>query len=334
VRAIARLWAALFPPDARMVAPFAEPRPGTASEPAFDFLAGGERLVPWLATDEAAALARAEGVPLGVSPPEIALAVHDKAFARAAAAELGLEPAELAGSSCALDPDALVDPAEARARIEAEVARWPAAHRARFVLKPRLGTSGRGRVTGRAGRLDADAFAGALARLRARGGVVVEPWLERTLDLSAQLHVASGDDVRVQGTLRQVVSAHGVPLGHAGRIGADGAVDSGTRWDAELRAAACALARRAAATGFRGVCGVDAFVFRGADRVERLRPIVELNARFTAGTVALGHVARARAAGAFYFGFESAELASARRLAILDDEPEIALHTSDEGACR
>ena len=337
VRAIARLWAALFPPSARVVAPFAEPRPGRASAAAFAFLAAGDVLVPWLATLEAAELARAQGVPLGVAPPGIALAVHDKAFAQAAAAELGLVPDALASTSLALGPDELVDAGAARARIEAAVARWPEALRARFALKPRLGTSGRGRVTGREGRLDADAFAGALERLRARGGVVVEPWLARTLDLSAQLFVASTDDVRVLGSLRQVVSTHGVPLGHAGRITRDGAIDSGTAWDAALRDAARTLGGRAARAGFTGVCGVDALVFRDARGVERLRPVVELNARFTAGTVALGHVRRAldagalRAPAAFYLGFESPEHGAQARLALLDDEPEIALHILEGG---
>jgi hypothetical protein len=220
-----------------------------------------------------------------------------------------LVPEALTGTTLVLAPEELTDADAVRCRIEAAVASWPQAQRAAFVVKPRLGTSGRGRLAGRAGRIDPTRLGSALERFRARSGLLVEPWLERTVDLSAQLYVADPDDVRVLGSLRQVVTSGGGPTGHAGRLDEAGAVDSGTAWDGELRAAARVLGRAAARSGFRGPCGVDAFVFRADDGAEILRPVVELNARFTAGTVALGHVARAvraglaRGARAFYFGF-------------------------------
>ncbi len=331
VRTVARLWAGLFPASARLVGEGAPPAPRLAGvladldeEPAFPFCAPGRALVPWLATREAEALARSEGVPFGATAADVVRRVHDKAFAHAASVAASLVPESFAGTTLVLEPDELGDADAVRCRIEAAVARWPAPLRESFVLKPRLGTSGRGRLSGRAGRIDSERLGGSLARLRASGGVLVEPWLERTLDLSAQLHVAGPGDVRVLGTLRQVVTKYGGPTGHAGRIHADGSVDSGTPWDDELRAAALALGRAASNAGYRGPCGVDAFVFRGPDGAERLRPIVELNARFTAGTIALGCAARAlraglaRAARAFYFGFEVAGDAGH---AILADDP-------------
>jgi len=331
VRSVARLWAALFPAGARMLGatPEAAPRLAGAlasgeTDPAFPFCAAAHALVPWLATAEAEALARAEGLPLAATPPDVTRRVHDKAFAHAAALTAGLVPGALAGTTLVLSPDELDDADAVRCRIEAAVANWPAALRARFALKPRLGTSGRGRLIGREGALDVARLQGALERLRASGGVIVEPWLERTRDLSAQLHVAGADDVRVLGTLRQILTPHGAPLGHAGRISGDGAVDSDTAWDAELRAAARAVGLAAARAGFRGVCGLDALVFRDRNGAEVLRPVVELNARFTMGTVALGHVGRAlRAelgigARAFYFGFGTPE---GEGSAILSDDP-------------
>jgi len=331
VRSVARLWAALFPEGTGFLgeSPSAAPRlaPALASgadQPAFFFCAARRALVPWLATAEAEALARAEGLPLGGSPPEVTLRVHDKLFAHDAALAAKLVPDALAGAMLALSPADLDDADSVRCRIESAVAKWPAALRTRFVVKPRLGTSGRGRLIGRDGAIDASRLGGALERLRARGGALVEPWLERTLDLSAQLYVAAADDVRVLGTLRQVLTPHGGPIGHAGRIAADGAVDSGAAWDAELREAARAIGLAAARAGFRGVCGLDAFVHRGPDGALVLRAVVELNARFTAGTVALGLVGRAfRAelvggARAFYFGFETAD---ADALLILEDDP-------------
>ncbi|MEX2205521.1 MAG: hypothetical protein WEF50_04760 [Myxococcota bacterium] len=343
VRSVARLWAALFPASARLVGPGAPPAPRlagalarAAGEPAFPFCAPGRALVPWLATREAEALARAEAVPLAASPAEVVRRVHDKAFAHEAALAASLLPEALVGTTLALEPGALADAdADAvRCRIEDAVAGWPASLRESFVLKPRLGTSGRGRLAFRAGRVDPSRLGPALARLREGGGALLEPWLERTLDLSAQLHVAGPEHVRVLGTLRQVLTRHGGPTGHAGRIGDDGAVDSGTHWDAELRVAALAIGRAAARAGFRGACGVDALVFRSADGAEALRPVVELNARFTAGTVALGFVARALRADlapgarAFYFGFPpeggawpERSSGGAEAIPLLEDDP-------------
>lgn len=325
VRDVARLWGALFPADARIASgadaldrALAAVFAAEAERPALDFCAPGRALVPWLATEEAAALARREGVPLASPDPALVKTVHDKAFALERARARGLLPPEIAETAFALAPAELADPDTVRCRVEAAVARWPAPLGERFALKPRLGTSGRGRLMGRAGRLDPAALRGALARLRMRGGCVVEPWLARSADLSVQLLVAGPAEVRVLGTFAQVLTVAGVPLGHRGRIGADCAAESTSPWDGELRSAALALARDAAAAGFRGPCGVDAFVFTGAEGHERLRPVVELNARFTTGTVAAGWIARAlrarvlRPGSAFYLGADPATFAGTR----------------------
>lgn len=341
VRTVSRLWAALFPAGARLVGPGAPPAPRLAGplardagQPAFPFCARGAALVPWLATEQAERLASSEGVAFAATPAELVRRVHDKAFAHAAALASGLVPELLVGKLLVLAPEALGDVNAVRCRIEAQVAHWPLALRARFVVKPRLGTSGRGRIAGAAGRIEATRLEAALPRLRESGGALVEPWLERTLDLSAQLHVADSGDVRVLGTLRQVLTPQGQPIGHVGRIDEAGEVDSGTAWDGALREAARVLGEAAASAGFRGVCGLDAFVFRADDGAQILRPVVELNARFTMGSVALGQLTRAarsgvtRGAGAFYFGFppdagawsDNAEK-GVERIAILDDDP-------------
>jgi hypothetical protein len=347
VRALARLWAALFPAGARFALEGAPTPPTLAGRLATDSARAalelcdvGPGFVPWLATDEA--FARAAGHDWCAALPECVARVHDKAFALEFARAHSMEPAPLAGRAFALAPKELVDPDTAACRIEERVASWPEALRARFVLKPRHGTSGRGRLEGREGELERDALRGAAPRLRARGGCVVEPWLERTSDLSAQLWVRGAADVLVLGTLSPVVTLRGVPVGHTGFVAADGSVQSGCAWDAELRRAALALARAAAAAGYRGPCGVDAFAYRDTAGVEHFRPIVELNARFTAGTVALGLLARARRADlcargtAFYLGFAPDEHAlsfapsGCRRLELLTDQSETALWLADD----
>jgi hypothetical protein len=185
------------------------------------------------------------------------------------------------------EPDELHDPEAVLQEIDTLTASWPEWTNGRFTLKPRHGTSGRGRVSKR------DAVPGALERLRARGGAVLEPWLERTEDLSALLHLGADGTCTLIGTTRLDVSSSGVYRGQRGRIDSRGRVSSDSPHDEPLREAAAALVNAAAREGYRGPCGVDAFAFRGEGGRERLRPIVELNARFTSGIVALGALRRA-----------------------------------------
>jgi hypothetical protein len=340
VRAAARVWSLLFPASARSVGGVADrgalhaALAEDAERAALELCESPLGLVPWLSTDEAAEVAMRERVPLCAAPPAVVAAVHDKAFALETARAHSLLPAELSAAAFALGPAELGAADTVRCRIELEVARWPVQLGASFVLKPRFGTSGRGRLAGRDGRIDPEALRGALPRLRERGGCVVEPWLERVTDLSAQLWIVSRDDVRILGTLVQVVTPTGVPLGHGGRIAAGGAVESGSRWDAELRRAALALGRAAAEAGYTGPCGLDAFSYRAPDGGEKLRAVVEWNARFTAGTSALGIVARARraglarGAGGFYVGVEPSPIGG-DRLEIFADDPELGLWLGD-----
>jgi hypothetical protein len=305
-----------------------------ADRPALELCDSGDGLVPWLSTAEAEAWAQRENVPLRAPPAAVVARVHDKAFALAAARGSGLLAPELAAAWLALAPEELGATDSVRIRIESAVASWPAGFGTSFVLKPRFGTSGRGRLAGRDGRLDPDALRGNLPRLRERGGCVVEPWLERLADLSAQLWVVAPDDVRLLGTLVQSVTPSGVPLGHGARLDRDGRAVSGSRWDGELRAAALALGSAAAAEGYTGPCGLDAFSYRAADGVERFRAVVELNARFTAGTSALALVARARRVGlaegasGFYVGVAPSPVPG-RRVDVFADDRELALWLGD-----
>jgi hypothetical protein len=65
----------------------------------------------------------------------------------------------------------------------------------------------------------------------------------------------------------------------------------------------------AARRGFSGPCGVDAFVFRGPEGAAILRPVVELNARYTVGTVVIGLLKRHREQIAAGLGLDSGERA-------------------------
>ena len=262
-----------------------------ADAPAWRWL-GDDALHAWLNTEDAAERARSLDVALAGASPEVVRRVHDKAFAQRFARQERYEAPSLRGLGSAWDAEALLR-TDAAGRIQEEVAAWPAWTGQRFTLKPRMGGSGRGRFGGDA-TTTAEAIARALPRLAERGGAVLEPWVERTSDLSVQLHVATDGTLTLLGTLELRVSESGVYRGHRGRLDHRHRVSSGHAEDANLLEAAIATAKAAHAAGFHGPCGVDAFTFRG-ERGEELRPVCELNARFTLGTVVLGILRRARA---------------------------------------
>lgn len=183
------------------------------------------------------------------------------------------------------------DEAAARAAVE----RLAAAGR-RAVVKAPWATSGRGAVRVD-GALDAAQAVWLARTLERQGAVVVEPWLERTVDLSVQLDVGP-DGARVRGVTRFLADRRGQYAGHV--VGPhDAGLDPATRrllgeragggpsGLEVLRAAALDVGRRLAADGHRGPAGVDALVFRDAGGALRLRPLVEVNPRTTMGRVAL-----------------------------------------------
>ena len=325
VRCVARLWRGIFGPGAR----WPDEDAGNASDvwppalgpapaaPVFEWLDARGDATAWLNTDEAERAAVAAGRSLCGAPPAVVRRVHDKAFSQRAALEAGLVPPALREAVRVFEPAELSDATEAVRRIEASLADWPAPLRHRFTLKPRFGSSGRGRVAGVDGRADTPDVRGALARLAARGGAVLEPWLARRADLSAHLYVEAAGGLRLLGTTEQAVTASGVPVGHRGLVDARGRVSSGTAHDEALREAAAEIGAAAATQGFFGPCGLDAFAFEDGGGAPTLRPVVEFNARFTTGLVALGWVRHALRTlktrlglvpgelRAFYFGIDA-----------------------------
>jgi hypothetical protein len=300
---LAELWRGLFDP------------------PVFSWLDGIEAAA-WL-NDETAEREAGTRTLFGARP-SIVRRLHDKAWAMSLAQTELLEPTWLRGLATALAPEEL-RASSAAARLAEVLAGWPEWARGRFTLKPRIGTSGRGRVAGVDGRVN-DVMRGAFERLAARGGAVLEPWLDRLADASAQLHLAEDGTVTLLGTLRIVTTPSGQPKGHRGELDALGHTRSGLAEEEVLREAAGLAGVHAAAAGYYGPCGIDAFAFRSpGDGARSFRPLVEFNARFTAGTVALGHIGRnlrrikaelGLAPGApahFYFGRGAADLSSATK---------------------
>ena len=192
-----------------------------------------------------------------------------------------------------LSSSELQDPEAALQMLERQIASWPSWAKKEFTLKPRLGTSSRGRVAGTEGIVNSPNIRGALGRLAKYGGLIMEPWLRRIKDYSVQLWIGPAGDLHCQGIVEQILRPSGIYVGHRGVVNEAGEIRTGGPHDEALRGAAEAVGLAASSSGYVGPCGVDSFTFQDADGKEWLRPVVEFNARFTTSTVMLELLGRA-----------------------------------------
>lgn len=312
-RVAARLLGLLFAPTARILHPgrdgawiAAPAHPAWPSDlgpppdtPALPWLDTSPDAFAWLNTRTLAdAVARGlPGQPMGRlagAEPGCIDDLADKRFALDCARSFGLHSPALDPLIEVLEPEDCLRVDATLARLEASLADWPDWTGRRFTLKPRLGSSGRGR-TGGTGSVDRPAVRGALPHLARRGGALFEPWLERTRDLSVSLRIELGArHPDILASFELLTTRSGLFRGHCGEIDGNGRITSGDPEDARLRAGAMAVAERAAARGFFGPCGVDAFRYREGDD-DGWRGAVEFNPRPTMGLVTFGLLRRALA---------------------------------------
>ena len=171
------------------------------------------------------------------------------------------------------------------------------------VIKAELGASGRNAIRVRDRELSAEQKTWVVRTLRSHGAVVVEPWLDRVLDFSFQLEIQSADRIRLLGVTRFSADRGGRFLGAwtgPATRGLDARLqrflDGSGDETRGLRALGAILTREIGRNlvdlGHRGPAGIDALVYRersaeGAAEVLRIRPLVDLNPRWTMGRLAL-----------------------------------------------
>lgn len=175
------------------------------------------------------------------------------------------------------------------------------------LLKAPWSSAGRGHLRLLGGEWTAASRAWLEKVIVQQGGVVVEPWLKRVLDFSAQYEV-SKEGVKLVGMTRVVNDDAGRYLGTFVHH----------KWTSGLEPELTEFLFREAGViqlykdeipkllldlldeGFRGNFGVDAMVYLGEDGL-KLRKVVEVNPRMTMGRVALELLKNFGFAGAGFF---------------------------------
>jgi hypothetical protein len=147
-----------------------------------------------------------------------------------------------------------------------------------LVAKPAFGGAGRGFV-----RLAKRGDGGtALDALLDRGGCTLEPWCDRTLDVSTSCAISRDGALLGLRHYRCLVNRHGAFYGVA--CGHDQTVEP---WRGALDAAARAAAAALSAEGYFGPASFDSFVYRDAESGgERLAAVIEVNGRHVMSDIA------------------------------------------------
>jgi len=170
------------------------------------------------------------------------------------------------------------------------------------VIKAPFGSAGRGMIRVLSDEDLDTARAWTERTLAKQGEVIVEPWLNRVLDLSAQINVGRDGKTRVHGITRFVADRRGQyestllgdPLRDLSEPLKKAVIGPGRGWRMFEHIERCAhfVGQALHEAGHRGPAGIDALVYEEERGSYFLKPIVEVNPRYTMGHVAL-RIARA-----------------------------------------
>jgi hypothetical protein len=244
-------------------------------------------LVPWGWTPELCACRSAQQPP----DPQVVRRLNSRRWS----AEL-----ELAGGT-ALPGASICCSLE---EVVAAIARLPGID-PMWVIKAEFGMSGRERCLGR-GPLTTHAASWTQRRLRRDGVVFLEPWVAPVEEAGLLWEVPRRASPQLVGVVPMHVDEHGHYRGswfrgtppYAGDLSdqpegapmnAPGAAQPGgaASWD-EAVAATAQVAEMAQRAGYHGPLGIDVMRYRDASGAVRLRPLQDVNARWTMGRLALG----------------------------------------------
>jgi hypothetical protein len=224
-------------------------------------------LVPWGWTPATPALAAERGWACRGPACEIVRQVNSRAFRWELEAGLGVS---LPGSAVARSIEGL-----RKIIATAGVEGW--------ILKSNYGMAGRESVRGRGPSLTDPLVNWARKRIDQTGCVVFEPMVSRLAEAGIQIEIPPEGRPTLVGVTPLLVDSSGTYRGS--RFGSQEA--DFKPWTPALDAALDA-ADRMQQLGYFGPLGIDAMWYRGEEGRPRLRPLQDLNARWTMGRLALG----------------------------------------------
>ena len=152
-----------------------------------------------------------------------------------------------------------------------------------WVLKAEFSHAGRERVLGQGRHAAPDQIKWAAKRLDRDGVLFYEPWFERCAEAGLQWTVPEAGQPVLVGITPLLTDAHGQYCGS--RFSVDD--ESICEWESAIEVSERAV-RQLQKMGYHGPVGIDALRYRDANGEERLRPLQDINARWTMGRLSLG----------------------------------------------
>lgn len=221
----------------------------------------GATLIPWGVSPSVLRAAQVHSLRLDSPLPEVVCEVNDKCFSHRLEQDLGIAMpySRIVGSLSLLESAINTCPFD-------------------WVLKHPWGVSGRNRMVGRAGVFTDPMRRWALQQLRSGVELVFEPWADDKVDFSLHFEIERDGEYRRIGATQLLTDPSGNFRGNL--VSPEWEPPRGS-WEAGER-----VAQRLADAGYWGPVGLDALTgILGQKKI--LRPLVEINARFSFGRLSL-----------------------------------------------
>jgi len=153
----------------------------------------------------------------------------------------------------------------------------------RWVVKAEFSMSARERVLGQGRELPEQTLHWARKRIERDGIVFVEPWVDRIAEAGLQFTIPQSGEPVFEGVTPLLTDERGEYRGN--RFAVHDNIES--LWSSSIDTAQ-QVAQKLQAKGYFGPLGIDAVRYRDREGELRLRPLQDINARYTMGRLALG----------------------------------------------
>lgn len=155
-----------------------------------------------------------------------------------------------------------------------------------WVIKAEFGMSARERIRGR-GPMTVAQEHWLNRRIRLTGRVFIEPWVKRVSEIGIQIDVPESGEPRLIGLTPMVVDAGGQYAGNWFAFDQSRFQAEYVHWPRAVEIALRA-ASHLQSEGYFGPLGIDAMIYRDDKGDMRVRPLQDINARWTMGRLSLG----------------------------------------------